>query len=123
MNSADTPKTKHTPGPWTADTNPRMATVWAKTQKGDMRICDIRGWGHLTGVGALNLPSDKAVEIQDANTNLIAAAPDLLEACKRNRQGLRNLIELRLIPASHFDDVEEMIRQHDELIAKAEGSA
>jgi len=25
----------------------------------------IRGWGHLTGSGALNLPHDKAVEIQD----------------------------------------------------------
>ena len=26
----------------------------------------VRGWGHLTGGGALNLPPDKAAEIQDA---------------------------------------------------------
>lgn len=26
----------------------------------------VRGWGHLTGVGALNLDHDKASEIQDA---------------------------------------------------------
>lgn len=26
---------------------------------------DIRGWGYLTGTGALNLPDDEAIEIQD----------------------------------------------------------
>lgn len=25
----------------------------------------IRGWGHLTGCGALNLPPEEAIEIQD----------------------------------------------------------
>lgn len=28
-------------------------------------IIRIRGWGHLTGCGALNLPSEKAAKIQD----------------------------------------------------------
>ncbi len=67
---------KHTPGPWKDD---EMACyVFA----GNMMVCQIRGWGHLTGRGALNLPEDKAIEIQKANGRLIAAAPDLLEACK-----------------------------------------
>lgn len=49
---------------------------------GNMKICDLRGWGHLTGIGGMNLPEDKAAEIQDANARLIAAAPDLLAACE-----------------------------------------
>ncbi len=31
----------------------------------DKLFIDIRGWGHLTGCGALNLPSDVAAKIQD----------------------------------------------------------
>ena len=31
----------------------------------DQEIFCVRGWGHLTGVGALNLPIDKAVNVQD----------------------------------------------------------
>ena len=29
----------------------------------------VRGWGHLTGIGALNLTEEKAVEIQDGFIN------------------------------------------------------
>lgn len=47
------------------------------------KICDIRGWGHLTGGGALNLPHDEAVAIQKANGALIAAAPEMLEALEK----------------------------------------
>lgn len=32
---------------------------------GDSLLFYIRGWGHLTGTGALNLPQNKAIEIQD----------------------------------------------------------
>ena len=46
-----------------------------------MKICDVRGWGYLTGGGALGLPHDQALAIQEANARLIAAAPDLYTAC------------------------------------------
>jgi hypothetical protein len=42
-----------------------------------MKVCDIRGWGYLTGKCARALPDDEAVAIQTANENLIAAAPEL----------------------------------------------
>lgn len=34
-------------------------------------ILRIRGWGHLTGVGGLHLPSEEAAKIQDSFTNYI----------------------------------------------------
>jgi hypothetical protein len=69
----------HTPGPWRGDGH---GYVWARTNAGEMLIAQIRGWGHLIGIGGLNLPDEDAVEIQDANRALIAAAPDLLRALK-----------------------------------------
>ncbi len=69
---------KHTQGPWTVDASGHACIVWA----GEMRLCDLRGWGHLTGIGALHLPPEEAAAIQDANARLIAAAPELLEACR-----------------------------------------
>lgn len=71
---------KHTPAPWTVG---RYAmSVEGQTSKGTMKICDIRGWGHLTGQGhgALGLDQDEALKIQTANAHLIAAAPELLAA-------------------------------------------
>lgn len=38
--------------------------IWGSGEGGE-RMIDIRGWGHLTGTGAHNLPADKAAEIQD----------------------------------------------------------
>lgn len=69
---------KHTPGPWVGNGD----TVYAKDS--GMRVCDIRGWGHLTGkgVGALGLPDDQAFAVQLANARFIAAAPDVTEALK-----------------------------------------
>ena len=69
---------EHTRGPWEANGD----TVYAKDS--GMRVCDIRGWGYLTGkgVGALGLPDDQAFAIQLANARLIAAAPDVTEALK-----------------------------------------
>lgn len=74
-----------------------------------MCICDIRGWGYLTGIGGLHLSEAEAVEIQRANTRLIVAAPDLLAALKYlDRKGGLGL------------DVHAMISA---AIAKAEGGA
>lgn len=72
---------KHTPGPWRLN-DTFKSKVFAQTEKGLMTICDIRGWGHLTGVGGFHLSDDRAIEIQDANAGLIAAAPELLEALR-----------------------------------------
>jgi hypothetical protein len=53
-----------------------------------MTICDIRGWGYLTGKGhgALGLDHDTAVAIQTAHGNLLASAP----ALKAENEELRN---------------------------------
>lgn len=34
-------------------------------------IFEVRGWGHLTGCGALNLPAEKAAKIQDDFANWV----------------------------------------------------
>jgi hypothetical protein len=41
------------------------------------RIMDIRGWGHLTGTGACNLPADKAAAIQEQIGESVAALLNL----------------------------------------------
>ena len=67
--------------------------------------------------------SDKWIALAqiEAHARLIAAAPELLEACKRHAQGLRNLIEFKLIPSTHFPDTAKEVDALDVLIAKAEG--
>ena len=72
---------KHIEGPWRIEIL-GPPSIWASTRAGEMKIADVRGWGHLTGIGAMNLPVADAEAIQDANARLIAAAPDLLSACQ-----------------------------------------
>ena len=67
---------KFTPGPWKADE--RGVYIWAKDASGAFMIAQTRGWGHLTGAGGLNLPSEEAIAIQTANARLCASAPALL---------------------------------------------
>jgi hypothetical protein len=59
-----------TPAPWMND------AMSLAIEAGPMKICDIRGWGYLTGKGhgALGLPEDKAIAIQTANAELIKRA-------------------------------------------------
>lgn len=71
---------KHTDGPWLLDANGYF--VWTTTPAGLMKLCDIRGWGHLTGRNAMNLTDEEAIRIQRANGELIAAAPKMLEELK-----------------------------------------
>lgn len=55
-----------------------------------MMVCDIRGWGYLTGSGGLALPPENAVAIQHANGRLIAAAPVLLATLRDVSDFLRH---------------------------------
>lgn len=104
----------HTPGPWRVQ--PAIGT-WIDAVNpyghGDMHIADVRGWGHLTGQGACGLKEEAAVKIQDANARLIAAAPELLAAC-------RGLVERSLRNGDRVLDVPSL-RAATAAIAKAQG--
>jgi len=68
-------KTKHTPGPWTLSARPTYQSendkaFWFRDVVNEPRTVRI---ARVSGVG-----EDRAM----ANARLIAAAPDLLEACK-----------------------------------------
>jgi hypothetical protein len=80
---------KHTSGPWKVGLN--SMDVTGITDKGTMKVCDIRGWGHLTGKGhgALGLSENDAIAIQEANASLIAAAPDLYAALRALRDAVK----------------------------------
>lgn len=65
--------TEHTPGPWKYAPGPTMVF----NSDGQMVVAEIRGWGTLKTEHG----TSEAVKIQDANGALIAAAPELLEAC------------------------------------------
>jgi hypothetical protein len=65
---------KHTPSPWRYDSYTDFVFAHGEA----MIVCETRGYGYLTSV----MSDDDAVAQQDANGNLIAAAPDLLTAAK-----------------------------------------
>jgi len=105
----------HTPGPWKHNAIPSRqgdplkfslaCAVWAN----DVPVCTTR-----FGVGKW-LETD--AQTQDANARLIAAAPDLLEACKRLLAGEATLT------GESAGDVENWnaYRQIEAAVAKAEG--
>lgn len=76
--------TKHTPGPWVAQVNEKTANVaiLGPRRDGDVRLSD--GLGFITAVNCATDPDavmfSPMLPEQVANANLIAAAPDLLEA-------------------------------------------
>lgn len=98
MATAEKKTSKHTPGPWTFDGQHR------RVSKNMAVICHVG-----------DLCTDSQWEQDRANARLIAAAPDLLSACR---------IALEAIKDAHHgistDDREATIEQ---AIAKAEGTA
>ena len=71
-------KAKHTPGPWQAET---AATCGSD---GNVRITEwfVRRDGDSMAI-ANDITDPETEEISEANARLIAAAPDLLEACQQ----------------------------------------
>ena len=101
---------KHTPGPW------KVGYEAFDVHVGNMKICDIRGWGHLTGTGGLNLPPEEAEAIQKANASLISAAPEMLEVLRALILNRKNLNE------EHFSGVaDKLFGLADAAVKKAVG--
>lgn len=86
---------KHTPGPWEAD---QVGQVWGKINNRDVRVADM---------GSFNM---------NANARLIAAAPELLEACRHAEAILGRIIE-----GKEWGAIEEYADTVRAAIAKAEG--
>lgn len=80
----------HTRGPWAVGYE-ALDVMAPNVERGPMKVCDIRGWGYLTGKGhgALGLPKAEAKAIQEANAALIAAAPCLLKALRKAANFIR----------------------------------
>lgn len=114
---------KHTPGPWRVGY--RSLHILADNAKagGDAMICDIRGWGYLTGKGhgALGLSPEQAAEIQDANARLIAAAPELLEAGSALIREFDNIYDVDDGRANIPGDLMVFVDKLRAVVAKAEG--
>lgn len=66
---------KGTPGPWTADKSSRAV--------GQISRDDDQSYGILIPIAWIEFNTE--VEIQESNQNLIAAAPELLEALRQLR--------------------------------------
>lgn len=88
MSNTQTETTRSTPRPWKLNEHCKTM-IWTEGDPyghGQMRIADIRGWGHLTGQGACRFSEDKAAAIQDANAELIVRSVNshqaLIEALK-----------------------------------------
>lgn len=70
-------QTQHTSGPWkTYHSKAKSGEQGVITQNGKVRIAWMDFWGEQIETG--NLKPDSEI---DANARLIAAAPELLEAC------------------------------------------
>lgn len=86
-------KQEHTAGPWTyKEQAGYIYTEGDAYNQGPMMVGQVRGWGHLTGTGSCHFDEKKAIEIQEANGRLMAAAPDLLKALKALRDEVARCI-------------------------------
>lgn len=103
-----------TKGPWQYSNDPLQA-VWATTYAGEMMVCQLRGWGHLTGTAALKLPERESAAIQDANGRLVSAAPELYEA-------LLSIAESAADGRECPEWLQERLVRANAALAKAEGT-
>ena len=109
---------KHTPGPWRVDDNYVLCLYDGRPNN----ICRMLGRGDETEANARLIAA--APDMAERIERLEAVNADLLEACKRTRQGYMNLIEVGALPHKGWDEqTREYIAELDELIAKAEGES
>ncbi len=80
----------HPKGNWKYE--PCGQSIWCESeaQSGYM-VADVRGWGYLTGGGALNLQHEVAGRIQDNTGKYIAAMPDAVAHLKLQQERIREL--------------------------------
>ena len=106
-------KTKHTPGPWRVGSLRENNGIVIEYDGPDHRwhVADV--FGQID----TNAPRITRQGFADANAQLIAAAPDLLEVCDDARNGLLEWM------SNHNDDVDEtddsLLAKIDATIAKA----
>lgn len=104
-------KPTHTPGPWMVHHEPSLNRFAVRAEPfGTKTILSVSYWERT-------LPWDR--EHAEANARLIAAAPDLLEACKA-------LVEYRDIIKQNYPDLPGLIRGMEAArvaIARATGGA
>lgn len=114
-----TQTSKHTPGPWSVDDDPRHGL--------NTLILDRRNDIVASTADSCMTDSDLAIAGSEceANARLIAAAPDLLAACEAMLPHLEAMIE-RANPAhedtGHYSD-QTAVRLARAAIAKARGGA
>lgn len=101
----------HTPGPWKY----HNAGVMVMDRDGQMSIADVRGWGTLSRLHG----EQKALQIQDANGRLIAAAPELLERLTQAHNQLHELV-LVFVPSGDaaLDQTCSLMRDIRELVER-----
>jgi hypothetical protein len=102
--------TRHTPGPWLREKRSATDAILAGE--------------HVTVIAEVYGRSSGHNETCIANARLIAAAPDLLEACRGARPYIYDMIKRGALPEgeddSHFGDV-QALKAINAAIDKAEG--
>lgn len=76
---------ERTQGDWAAD----LMGTWVTAADGQMRVCDLRGWGYFTAV--LKMSDDQAIKMQESNARAIVASVNLDLAGIEAMEGLLNL--------------------------------
>ncbi len=103
--------TNHTKGPWNVNSLSRgLWHIWQKEL------------GHIASITAGSADEEKE---QEANAILIAAAPDLLDACKQFTKWNHDYPSIQIFSHSRIvkivAELDEICKQTQQAIAKAEG--
>jgi hypothetical protein len=105
----------HTPGEWLMEPGDTVICIRATAEHESYRIADVGGMPYWK----------KFTETDKANARLIAAAPDLLAACRATRKAFEALFAISPLSAGgktiNHTDLNEAGRLADIAIAKAEG--
>lgn len=112
-------------GPWYEDGYGDM--VWAKNPygKGQMRVLDVRGWGHLTGRGdgGCAMVDEQAMAIQHANAQFAAhARVDLPDLYAENARLRAEIGEMARQSNVNHDQSIDVLREVDRLRAELEAA-